>query len=89
MDRKWFVFPEPGWYGRGLSGIRVYWDGSNWTKKVQIVEEGDERPATKSEVNAYESLNKKQENNTVPIVVGASAFVAIGTALFVWLSKKK
>jgi hypothetical protein len=116
MTKKWFTFPEPGWYGRGLKDVLIYWDGKNWTESVRIVKDGVDRFATKTEAKPYINMDKEKSVKTsvshglpevevpdtevesdaaiqskvvVPVIVGASAFVAISTLILTWVSNRK
>lgn len=115
-ERKWFTFPEPGWYGRGLKDVLIYWDGKNWTEGVRIIKDGVDRFATKLEAKPYINMGKEksvknsaspalleptapdmeaesdaatQSKVVVPVIVGASAFVAISTLIISWVSNRK
>lgn len=95
-NKKWFTFPEPGWYGRGLKDVLIYWDGKSWTEKVRILKDGEERDASKQEAQPYTNLDSEQKADAdiqnkvvVPVIAGASAFVAISTIFVAWLSNRK
>ena len=101
MSKKWFVFPEAGWYSRGMKGHNYYWDGKNWSAPISDEEyearysghDASTPKYTSKEEYTYDEEHgfevTVREQVIKPVVIGTSAFLAITTAIIAWRFNRK
>lgn len=101
MSKKWVVFPEAGWYSRGMSGHNYYWDGETWSDPISDEEyyakHSGHLQHTHKHISKEEYIYDEEhgfeiavrEQVVKPVVIGTSAFLAITTAVIAWRFNRK